>query len=160
MREGLGSSVTDLNVQGRLSDVPFVDPAKTSLEQFKADVLACDKYPGNQAPIAINRVQPQFDFFTEYQFAQGLLGALTEWLAFLRRINEGESNPDLLFLGGQHFDRIRVDNAYCAAADRLWLETQTVCDRLELILAENSEGTRENKQRDRSDGYTRAVRTK
>jgi hypothetical protein len=71
----------------------------------------------------------------------GLLGSLAEWLAFFRRINEGKSNPNLLFLADQHFDRIPVDNAYCASADRFLLEAGIVCGRLELTLAENGKKT-------------------
>ena len=44
-RESLSCSVTGLNLQCRLSDIFFVHPAKTLLEQLKADVLSCNKYP-------------------------------------------------------------------------------------------------------------------
>jgi len=68
----------------------------------------------------------------------GLLGSLAEWLTFFRRINEGKSNPNLLFLADQHFDRIPVDNAYCASADRFLLEAGIVCGRLELTLPKSA----------------------
>jgi hypothetical protein len=76
----------------------------------------------------------------------GLLGSLAEWLAFFRRINEGKSNPNLLFLADQHFDRVPVDDAYCASADRFLLEAGIVCGRLELTLADNGKKTGENQR--------------
>jgi hypothetical protein len=71
---------------------------------------------------------------------------LGERLAFLRRINEGESDPDLLFGGGQHFDGVAVDDGYYAPADRFLLQASSVRGWLESILTENGKSTKENKQ--------------
>ena len=53
-------------------------------------------------------MRSQFDVFIEYKLTHSLLGALAKRLPFLWRINEGESDPDLLFGSGQHFDRVAV----------------------------------------------------
>jgi hypothetical protein len=41
-------------------------------------------------------VRSQFHIFTEHQFAHGRFGALTERLAFFRRVNKSDTNPDVL----------------------------------------------------------------
>jgi len=89
-------------------------------------------------------VWSQFDLFIEYKLAQGLLGSLAERLAFFRRIDKGDTDQNLFFVGAQHFDRVAVGNAYCASADRFLLEAQIVRGRFALILAENGKNTREN----------------
>jgi len=63
-------------------------------------------------------VRSEFDVFAKYQLAHGLLGALPEGLAFLRRINKGETYADLLVVAGKHSDRIPVGNADTAPVDR------------------------------------------
>jgi hypothetical protein len=60
--------------------------------------LTFDNDSGNQSAIAIYRVRPELNLFVEHQFAHGLLGPLAERLAFLRRIDEGESNLEFLNL--------------------------------------------------------------
>jgi hypothetical protein len=54
------------------------------------------------------------------------VGALAERLAFLWHINKCDSNPDLLLGGGQHFDRVAIDNTRYARADRLLLQVAGV----------------------------------
>jgi len=96
--------------------------------------------------VAINRVRPQFHIFTEHQFAQGLFGSLTERLAFLRRINKSDTDPDLLPGADQQIDRVAVDNTCYAPVDIHVFEAKSVCGLLERILAKNAKSTRKNKQ--------------
>jgi hypothetical protein len=69
-------------------------------------------------------------------------------LGFLRRINEGESDPDLLFDGVQHFDYLVVDNTRYASADRLLLQASSVRGGFGSFLTENGKSTKEDKQGD------------
>jgi hypothetical protein len=76
------------------------------------------------------------------------VGALAERLAFLWHINKYDSNPDLLLGGGQHFDRVAIDNTRYARADRLLLQVAGVRGGLWAFLAENGKSTKEKEQGD------------
>jgi hypothetical protein len=64
----------------------------------------------------------KFDIFAEYKLAHSRFASLTERLAFLRRINKSDTDPDLSLDLDAHVDRGAVDNRYCASADRLLLQ--------------------------------------
>src|SRR5262245_8853381 len=68
--------------------------------------------------------------------------------------------PEFVVSRDQHFDRVPVDDAYCASADRFLLEAGIVCGRLELTLAENGKKTGENQRGDESDGHMGASRAR
>ena len=88
--------------------------------------------------MAINCVGLEFDIFTEQQLAHSRFRSLTERLAFLRRIDKRDTDPDLLFAEYAHVDRVAVDNACYAPVDRHVLQAKSVCGGLGLILANNA----------------------
>ena len=124
-------------------------------EQFKASVLIINKHSGNQPPIAIDRVRPEFDIFTKQQLAHGLFRSLTERLAFLWRIDKSDTDPDLFFAEDAHVDRVAVDNACYASVDRHVLQAKSVRDRRGRILANNAKSAGENNQGDESSKHGR-----
>jgi hypothetical protein len=132
---GLSSPVTGLDFGRCFTYVFLVYPAKALFEQLQADILIIKKHSGNQTPVAIDCVWPEFDIFTEYQLAHRLFGQLAERLASFWRIDKCDTYPDLLLAKDQHVDGVAIDNTYYTAMDSHVLQAKSVRGGLERILA-------------------------
>jgi hypothetical protein len=110
-----------LDPSRRLANVFLVNPAEASFEQFKAGVPTIDKNQGNEAPVTIDRVRPEFHVSAEHKIAHRLLRTPTERLAFLRGVNKSDPDPDLLLGSGEHFDGIAITDPYTAAIPNRFL---------------------------------------